>query len=128
MNAAPTPETEDLASLIQWIKDTTRDSESAISRRIGVSPAAVNSWVRGTRGTGRGPNREALRRLAAEYKISEDRVFAAAGRRAPGPLSPDAKQRLLALFEELTEEQQRIKEIELRALADANRQSGDAPN
>ncbi|WP_019547632.1 MULTISPECIES: transcriptional regulator [Streptomycetaceae] len=124
--AAPPPETEDLSSLIQWIKDTTRDSsDSAISRRIGVSPATVNSWVRGTRGAGRGPNRAALQRLAAEYAIPEDRVFAAAGRRTPGPLSPDAKERLLALFEELTEEQQRIKEIELKALADANRQAGD---
>lgn len=115
---------QDLAQLIQWVTDTTGDTQSAIARRIGVAPATVNAWVHRTRGTGRGPNKDVLRRLAAEYKIPEDQVFAAAGRKAPGPLPADKKQRLLALFEELTEEQQRSQEIQIRALVEHNRQGG----
>lgn len=115
---------EDLAKLIRWIQDETGDSGSRIARRIGVASATVNSWLHGTRGGTRGPAKATLQRLAAEYQIPEERVFAAAGRRTPGPLTPDARERLLVLFEELTEEQQRAKEVELRALVEYNRQGG----
>lgn len=118
------PPTEDLAQLIQWIKDETGDSESAIARRIDVAPATVNAWVHRTRGGTRGPNRMTLDRLVVKYQLPEARVYAAARRKAPGPLAEDAKDRLLALFEELTEEQQRAKEVELRALVEYNRQGG----
>ncbi|MEU5838821.1 XRE family transcriptional regulator [Streptomyces diacarni] len=117
-------EDTDLAQLIQWVTDTTGDNQSKIARRIGVAPATVNAWVHRTRGGTRGPNKAALQRLAAEYRIPETTVFAAAGRKAPGPLSGDARDRLLALFEELTEEQQRSQEVQLRALVEYNRQGG----
>lgn len=104
--------------------DQTGDSQSAVARRIGVAPATVNAWMRGTRGGSRGPNRGALQRLAAAYALPEGHVFAAAGRGAPGPLAPDSKDRLLGLFEELTEEQQRAQEVQIRALVEYNRQGG----
>ncbi|MFE7232516.1 XRE family transcriptional regulator [Streptomyces sp. NPDC057596] len=114
--------TEDLAQLLARLKDAYGVNETAIARRIGVAPATVNSWVHRTRGTGRGPNKDKLRALAREFpRFTEAEVFAAAGRESPGPLSPDAEARILELWRGLTEEQQRAKEIEMRALGEANR-------
>lgn len=113
--------TENLAQLIKRLKDEYHVNESEIARRIGVAPATVNSWTLGKRGTKRGPNKDKLKKLAAEFpKFSEQEIFAAAGREAPGDLSPDAEERLLNLFRELTPEQQEMSEIQLRALRDAN--------
>ncbi|MFF3730445.1 XRE family transcriptional regulator [Streptomyces sp. NPDC002476] len=115
-------EPEDLAQLIARLKDTYDVTDSEIARRIGVAPATVNSWVHRKRGTGRGPNKDKLRALAAAFpKFTEAEIFAAAGRRAPGSLSPDARDRILALIDELTEDQQQITEIQIRALVDRNR-------
>ncbi|MFJ2375020.1 helix-turn-helix domain-containing protein [Streptomyces sp. NPDC087769] len=117
---ATTP--EDLAQLLARLKDEYGVSESEIARRIGVSAPTVNNWVHRKRGTGRGPNPEKLRALHREFpKFSEGEIFAAAGRKTPGPLGPDAEQRLLELFRGLTAEQQEIKELELRALNEHNR-------
>ncbi|MFE2930672.1 helix-turn-helix domain-containing protein [Streptomyces sp. NPDC059278] len=117
---ATTP--EDLAQLLARLKDEYSVSESEIARRIDVSPATVNNWIHRKRGTGRGPNREKLRAIAREFpKFSEDEIFAAAGRKTPGPLAPAAEERLLELFRGLTAEQQEIKELELRALNEHNR-------
>ncbi|MGI3198463.1 helix-turn-helix domain-containing protein [Streptomyces sp. GTA36] len=114
--------TEDLAQLLARLKSEYDVSESEIARRIGVAPATVNAWVHRKRGTGRGPNREKLRALAGAFpKFSEGEIFAAAGREAPGPLSPESEARILELWRGLTEEQQRAKEIEMRALGEANR-------
>lgn len=115
---------EDLAQLIARIKAETGDNESDIARRIGVAPATVNAWSHRKRGTKRGPNREKLRKLAEVYRLSEHDVFAAAGRAAPGPLSPDQEAELLRYFRDLTEEQQRSKIVEVRALAEHNRSAG----
>ncbi|MFJ8855160.1 helix-turn-helix domain-containing protein [Streptomyces sp. NPDC102437] len=117
---ATTP--EDLAQLLARLKDEYGVSESEIARRIGVSAATVNNWVHRKRGTGRGPNPEKLRAIAREFpKFSEDEIFAATGRKTPGPLAPAAEERLLELFRGLTAEQQEIKELELRALNEHNR-------
>ncbi|MFF9124401.1 XRE family transcriptional regulator [Streptomyces sp. NPDC014889] len=114
--------TEDLAQLLARLKSTYGVNDSEISRRIGVSPATVNSWVHRKRGTGRGPNRDKLRALAAAFpKFTEAEIFAAAGRESPGPLSPDAEARIIELWRGLTEEQQRAKEVEMRALNEMNR-------
>ncbi|MFI1938369.1 helix-turn-helix domain-containing protein [Streptomyces purpureus] len=113
---------ENLAQLIKRIRDTYGVNESEVARRIGVTPATVNSWTQGRRGTKRGPNPEKLRALAREFpKFTEAEIFAAAKRAAPGPLSPNAEERLLDLFRGLTEEQQQMKLIELKALNDANK-------
>lgn len=112
----------DLAQLLALIKDAYGVTETAIARRIGVAPSTVNAWVNRTRGTGRGPNADKLRALAEAFpQFSEDVVFAAAGRTSPGPLSPDAEERIIALWRGLTADQQRAKEIEMRALGEANR-------
>jgi len=113
---------EDLAQLIARLKDTYGVSDSEIARRIGVAPATVNSWVHRKRGTGRGPNKDKLRALAREFpKFTEAEIFAAAGRATPGPLSNDARERILALIEELTDEQQEMTEVQIRALVERNR-------
>ncbi|MEU6496401.1 helix-turn-helix transcriptional regulator [Streptomyces sp. NPDC046984] len=114
--------TEDLAQLLARLKDTYGVNESEIARRIGVAPATVNAWVHRKRGTGRGPNREKLRALAEAFpKFTVDQVFAAAGREAPGPLSPESEERILDLYRGLTEEQQRAFEAQMRAVTELNR-------
>lgn len=114
--------TEDLAQLLARLKSEYDVNESEISRRIGVSPATVNAWVHRKRGTGRGPNREKLIALAREFpKFTEAEIFAAAGRESPGPYDEDAEARVLELYRGLTEEQQRAKVVEMRALNEMNR-------
>lgn len=115
---------EDLADLIQWITRETGDNDSQIARKIGAAPATVNSWRNRTRGTGRGPAAKNLRKLAAVYAgigVTEDRVFAAVGRKRPGELSPDAAERMMKLFKELTADQQTQYEIQMRASVEHNR-------
>lgn len=69
----------------------------------------LNTWVQGTRGTSGRIKSEHLRSLAealpAEYTVA--RVHRAAGRRAPGKLSAERREKLLGIFSELTEKQQR---------------------
>ncbi|MGW5130400.1 helix-turn-helix domain-containing protein [Streptomyces sp. NPDC004135] len=113
---------EDLAQLIARLKDTYNVNESEIARRIGVAPSTVNSWTRRTRGGKRGARPEKLRALAEAFpKFTEDEIFAAAGREAPGPLSPEATQRILDLYGRLTAEQQRMIEAQMRAVDELNR-------
>jgi transcriptional regulator with XRE-family HTH domain len=116
--------TENLAQLIKRLKDTYNVSGSEIARRIGVSSSAVSGWTTGVRGGKRGPSRENLKALAREFpKFKEQEIFAAAGRQAPGPLSPDAEARILELYRELTPEQQKFTEAQLRAIRDLNHSS-----
>ncbi|MEU7155117.1 helix-turn-helix domain-containing protein [Streptomyces chrestomyceticus] len=123
MSTEERPET--LADLIKRLKDEYDVTESAIARRIGVAPATVNAWVHSKRGTGRGPNPDKLRALAEAFpKFTEREIFAAAGRKVPGPVDDDAEQRILALYRSLTAEQQEMKEIEMRALAERNQSGG----
>jgi transcriptional regulator with XRE-family HTH domain len=105
-----TPPVEDFAQALAALKDEYRASDSDIARAIGVSSAAVGTWVHRKRK----PRREAVEALAAAYpKFTRERLFAAIGRETPGPLSPDAKERLA--------EQQEMKELEMRAIAERNR-------
>ncbi|MFI5809299.1 XRE family transcriptional regulator [Streptomyces sp. NPDC051561] len=114
--------TEDLAQLIARLKSEYDVNDSEIARRIGVSASAISTWVNRKRGTGRGPKPDSLRAMAREFpKFTETEIFAAAGRKVPGPLTPDAETRLLELFRGLTAEQQQIKEVEMRALNEHNR-------
>jgi transcriptional regulator with XRE-family HTH domain len=118
-----TPErTENFAQLITRIKDLYKVNEPEIARRLGVHVSTVNNWVHGIRGTGRGPKRETLEKIPEAFpKITRVEVFAAAGRKTPGPLAPEANERLLAYFAELTEEQREAKLVEMKALAEHNR-------
>ncbi|NJQ14187.1 helix-turn-helix transcriptional regulator [Streptomyces bohaiensis] len=96
-------------------------SQSEIAGRAGVSVSTVNAWLHRRRGTGRGPAREKLVALAGALGVTEDEVFAAAGRARPGPLSEDRSEELLRLYAELTEDQQESLNVQLRALARHNR-------
>ncbi|ROQ69219.1 Homeodomain-like domain-containing protein [Streptomyces sp. 840.1] len=116
-NEDATP-TEDLAQLLARLKGEYGVNDSQIAAAIGVSVSTVNTWVHRKRT----PRAEALHKLASRYpKFSADRVFAAAGRKVPGPLAPEAEERLLELFRGLTAEQQELQEIQLRALNEHNR-------
>lgn len=118
METEDTPPVEDFAQALAALKDEYRVSDSDIARAIGVSSAAVGTWVHRRRK----PRREAIEALAAAYpKFSRERLFKAADREAPGPLAPEAEERLLELFRELTAEQQEMKELEMRAIAERNR-------
>ena len=110
--------TEDFAQLLARLRDTYGVTDSEISRRLGVSTGTVNHWTHRRRA----PKRDNLQALAREFpKFSEEEIFAAAGRETPGPMSADSEARMLELWRDLTAEQQRAKEIEMRALGEANR-------
>jgi transcriptional regulator with XRE-family HTH domain len=114
--------TENLAQLLARLKDEYGVNESEIARRIGVAASTVNSWTQGTRGGKRGVRPGSIRALAEAFpKFTAEEISRAAGREAPGPLSPDAEARILELFRGLTEEQQRAKEVEMRALNEMNK-------
>lgn len=113
-----TPPVEDFAQALAALKQEYRATDSDIARNVGVSSAAVGTWVHRKRK----PRRENVVALAQAYpKFTEERLFAALGREAPGPLDTPAEERLLELFRELTAEQQEMKEVEMRALAERNR-------
>lgn len=117
-------EQPDLADLITRIKDTHHVTETEIAKRIGVHLSSVNNWVH-RKST---PRPEALRALAREFPdFTAEQVFAAAGRKTAEPVSPEAEQRLLKLFKNLTTEQQEMLEIQLRGLVAHNRQHGIIP-
>ena len=118
METDETPTGEDFAQILKRLKDEYGGlSDSEVARRIGVSPATVNTWVHRKRV----PRNEAITALHEAFpKFSREELSAAAGRKAPGPLSPDAEERILELYRGLTAEQQKMKEIEMRALRDAN--------
>jgi transposase len=113
-----TPPAEDFAQALAALKDEYQASDTDIAKAVGVSSAAVGTWVHRKRK----PRRAAVVALAAAYpKFTEERLFKALGRETPGPLDADAEERLLELFRELTVEQQEMKEIEMRAIAERNR-------
>ncbi|NEE06910.1 helix-turn-helix domain-containing protein [Streptomyces sp. SID7499] len=118
---ADSERTEDLAQLLARLKDTYNVNESEIARRIGVAPSTVNSWTNRTRGGKRGARPEKLRAIAEAFpKFTEDEIFRAAGRESPGPLTPEAEARVIELFRGLTEDQQKAKLVEMRALNELN--------
>ena len=113
-----TPPVEDFAQVLAALKQEYRATDSDIAREVGVSSAAVGTWVHRKRK----PRRENVIALAQAYpKFTEERLFAALGREVPGPLSASREERLLNLMRELTTEQQEMKEIEMEALAERNR-------
>ena len=110
---------ETFAQLMKRLMDTYQVNESDIARATTMSTSAVNLWVRGTR---QAPRKATLEKLAAAYpKIPRADFFAAAGRRAPGPVSPDRVERIVAYLDDLTVEQQEFVEITVKAQAEHNR-------
>ena len=114
-------EQPDIADLVSQIKDAHHVTETEIARRIGVHISTVNNWVH-RKST---PRPDAIHALAREFPDhSAEQLFAAAGRKAPGPISVEAEQRLLQLFRGLTAHQQQILEIQVRGLVDHNQRNG----
>jgi transcriptional regulator with XRE-family HTH domain len=114
------PHPEDFAQLLARLKASYDVSDSELARRIGVSASTVNTWVHRKRV----PRDDALRAIAREFpKFTEHELFTAVARKTPGPLSPEREERILELIRGLTAEQQEVKEIELRAINEANRSS-----
>lgn len=118
METEDNPPVEDFAQALAALKDHYGVSDRDIARRIGVSSAAVGTWVHRQKKPRR-PSVEALAREFPEFNF--DRLNKALNRETPGPLAPAAEERLLELFRELTAEQQEMKEIEMRAIAERNR-------
>lgn len=113
--------TENFAQLIARLKAEYQVNEVEIARRLGLHHSTVYNWSQGKRATKNGPRRTTLRKLHDAFpKFTLEEIEAAAGRLAPGPLDADAEERILELYRGLTEEQQRIQEIQMRALNEAN--------
>lgn len=121
VETTPEPPIETLAQLLRRVIAEKGLTQTEIASRVGVSISIVNAWANGKRGGKRGPNRETLEKLADALGEPRDRVFAAAARKTPGPLTPDKREAVLRVFEELTEEQQAAKLIEMQALGEHNR-------
>ncbi len=113
---------ETFAEALAALKDTYGVSDSEIARRLSahgaqVSVAAVNTWVHGKRI----PRPATVRALAEVFpKFSPERLLAAAGKRAPAPLTADEREETLRVLDRLTEEQRRMLLIQARAVADSN--------
>jgi transcriptional regulator with XRE-family HTH domain len=120
VETADTPHADDFAQILKKLRDEYSVTETEVAQRIGAHVSTVNNWAH--RKSSPRPN--AIRALAEAFpKFTEAQLFAAAGRKAPGPLSKAAEERLLELFRGLTPEQQELKELELRAINDLNRQT-----
>lgn len=111
--------TETFAQVLAELMDHYKVNGSEVARAIGGSPSTVSTWSNGKKT----PRDEAIRRLAEAYPAySVQRLTAAAGRKAPAPLTPDRRERVMAYLDRLTAEQQEMIEIQAKALADSNKQ------
>ncbi|MFF5980897.1 helix-turn-helix domain-containing protein [Streptomyces olindensis] len=111
-----TPAEETFAQVLRALKDEYGVSESEIARRLNAHVSTVNNWAHGKAL----PRQNALLGLAALFPKYKKRLFAAAGKRPPAPLSPDGREELLETFDRLTQEQQQMLLIQARAVADSN--------
>lgn len=110
---------ETFAQVLAELMDHYGVNGSDVARAIDSHPSTVSTWLNGRKV----PRDEAVRKIASRYpQYSLQRLTAAAGRRAPAPLGVDAKERLLRVFDQLTEQQQEMLEIQAKALADSNKQ------
>ncbi|WP_372352604.1 helix-turn-helix domain-containing protein [Streptomyces sp. KL116D] len=109
---------EDFAQVLAELMTEYKVNGSRVAEAIDVSVSTVNTWLHRKRT----PRHDAIVRLSSRYpKYSVKRLSDAAGRKAPGPISPDRAERLLELFQGLTEQQQEVMEIQAKALRDSNR-------
>lgn len=118
METEDTPPIEDFAQVLAALKDEYQVNDTQVADAIGVSSAAVGTWVHRKRK----PRRQAVVALAAAFpKFTEGRLFAALGRETPGPVDAAGEEEFFELFRELTADQQEMKKIEMRALGERNR-------
>ncbi|NUS86361.1 MAG: XRE family transcriptional regulator [Streptomyces sp.] len=110
--------TESFDDVLADIKDAEGVSDSEIARRMELHVSTVNNWALGKAI----PRQNALLGLAALFPKYKRRLFQAAGRKPTAPLTPNRRERVLKMFDRLTEEQQDIMLIQGEALGDSNRQ------
>lgn len=116
-----TPSSETLAQVLEELEAEYRVNDTRVAERIGAHVSTVNNWRLGKSQ----PRPAAIRALAQAYpKFTEARLFAAVGKRAPAPLSPDRREAVLGVFDRLTEEQQNMLLIQAQAVADSNDRQG----
>lgn len=97
-------------------------SLSTLAKRSGLSISTLHSWKQGDRATGsRGPSPEKLRQLAEGAGLTVAEVFEAAGRQVPAPMDTEEERRFLHLFRTLADEDRRVLEATMRAMADRRR-------
>ncbi|MFJ8049875.1 helix-turn-helix domain-containing protein [Streptomyces luteogriseus] len=107
---------ETIAQVLAAIKDEYGLTETEIAKRLDSHVSTVNNWAHG-KAT---PRQPALLKLAELFPTYRTRLLAAAGKRAPAPLSADRREAVLREFDRLTEEQQEMLLIQARAVADSN--------
>lgn len=107
---------ETLGQVLAAIKDEYGLTETELANRIGSHVSTVNNWSHGKAA----PRQPALLKLAALFPSYKTRLYAAAGKRAPAPLSEDRRAAVLREFDRLTEEQQEMLLTQVRAVADSN--------
>jgi transcriptional regulator with XRE-family HTH domain len=115
------PAEETFAQVLRALKDEYGVSDSEIARRLeahgfNAHVSTVNNWAHGKAL----PRQKGLLGLVALFPKFKERLFTAAGKRSPAPLSPDRREELLKEFDRLTEEQQQMLLIQARAVADSN--------
>ena len=95
---------DDLGALIQRVMDERDWTITTIARRSGLATSTVHAWKAGDRATGsRGPSPKNLRKLAEGMNVTVAEVFEAAGRRVPGEMTADDKDRFMHVMEALSE-------------------------
>lgn len=107
---------ETFAQVLAALKDERRVTETEVAKRLGVHVSTVNNWANGKAL----PRPAAVENLADQYPEFRKRLFDAAGRKVPAPLTPDRRERILANFDRLTEEQQEMFDVQVQAVADSN--------
>lgn len=111
---------EDLSQLIRRVMSERTIAQRDVARLTGIHESTISAWIRRTRGSRR-PRPEYMEMLADGLGLTRDEVYAAAGRTVPGRLTPDAEARVLAIFRDLTAEQQRMFELQMEAVREGNR-------
>lgn len=107
---------ETFAQVIVAIKRDQDISEPAIADRIGVHVSTVNTWANGKAI----PRNATVLALGEAYPKFRERLLAAVGRRVPPPQTEDGRERVLRVFDRLTEEQRQMFLIQAEAVADSN--------
>lgn len=110
------PVDETFAQVLAAIKDDQDIKEPAIAERLGVHVSTVNTWANGKAV----PRPATVRALGDAYPKFRDRLLAAVGRKVPAPLTEGGRERVLRVFDRLTEEQQQMMLIQAEAVANSN--------
>lgn len=107
---------ETLDQVLVQIKDETGRTEQQLADSIGVHVSTFNTWINGKAV----PRQPSLLKLANRYPAYKRRLFEAAGKRTPAPLTADRRDVILHELDRLTEEQQESFLIQVRAVGDSN--------